>query len=102
MSKIDVEEFDNDDDSYLRWIAQNPYGYVVKTNRSKSPDYMVLHGAYCSSISEHGGKATHGAFTERAYVKICAADVNDLRSWVRRQGKPDGSFSSECSICKPL
>ncbi len=96
-----VVEFTEDDRSYLRWLDQNPNGFVINSERSKSRNYMVLHHASCRTIWAYGGKAEPGAFTQRSYIKICAPDIASLRAWVRRNGRLDGSFSSECSHCKP-
>src|SRR4051794_20629624 len=93
--------FDADDDPYQRWLAANPHGYVINTGRSMSPSYMVLHRARCAKIRDYNEMARKGGFTERDYIKVCSTDVNDLRDWVRQHGRPDGSFSRECSICNP-
>jgi hypothetical protein len=98
----EVQEFSNDDEAYQQWLRGNPDGFVINTPRSKTPDYMVLHSASCSSISQYTRMAQPGGFTERQYIKVCAADVESLRQWVRQHGRPDGSFTSECPICNPL
>jgi len=102
MYQSRVYEFEGDDEKYLKWIFQNPYGYVINTPRSMPLDYMLLHRSSCSTISEYTGTAKRGGFTERDYIKICAEDIDSLRSWVRQHGRPDGSFSGECHHCEPL
>lgn len=42
MDDVNIIEFDDDDNSYLLWIKQNPFGYVVNTNRSKDPNYNPI------------------------------------------------------------
>lgn len=96
-----VQEFAKDDASYQAWLKQHPDGYVINTPRGKPASYMVLHTARCSKIGDYNKMARPGGFTERDYIKICATDVASLRAWVRRHGRPDGSFTSICSICKP-
>jgi hypothetical protein len=94
--------FSDNDQEYFRWIHSNKLGYVVNTTRSLDPTYMVLHRADCHTISEYSGKATYGGFTEREFIKVCANDVEALREWVKQNGRPDRSFSSECQFCSPL
>jgi serine/threonine protein kinase len=94
-------EFTGDDEAYLRWLSQNPEGYVVNTTRAINPNTMVLHRSTCPHISKLEFEL-RGGFTERGYVKICSARVEPLREWVRRHGRGDGSFSRECNSCRPL
>lgn len=91
--------FDGNDDAYQDWLAENPHGYVTNARRNMSPSYRVLHRASCSTIRNYKGRVRQGAFTERSYIKICATEVDDLRDWLRRNGRPDGTFSKECSLC---
>lgn len=97
-----ITNFDGSDAEYLAWLARNPTGFVVNTRRQLDPDYMVLHRANCHSISGYTATSSSGAFTERSYIKICANSVGELRDWVRRNGRSDGSFSTECQLCKPM
>jgi hypothetical protein len=92
--------FGNDDD-YQRWLAGNPYGFVLNTTRTMSPGYMVLHRASCPHISVACHESEPGGFTERQYAKVGAGDIESLRDWAASQGRPDRSFSNECSHCKP-
>ena len=89
--------FDSRDDAYQDWLLLHPRGYVVNARRRLSPGYMVLHTAQCRTIRTYTGTTPMGAFTERGYVKVCAMELNDLRGWVRRHGRQDGSFSKGCS-----
>lgn len=102
-----VEVFDKNntsptDENYRRWLIQHPDGFVINTTVRKSPDYMVLHKATCSLINPDRKRAKEGAFTQRQYIKICADDTASLRDWVKNNGRRDGSFSKECSSCKPI
>lgn len=94
-------EFTGDDIAYLEWLDEHPHGFVINTARYRNPRYMVLHRASCGLIKSTEGVA-EGGFTTRNYIKICSTDVDALRAWVRRHGRPDGSFSSTCGTCKPL
>ena len=94
-------EFDDDDNVYRQWLAQNPDGFVINTTRNKSANYMILHRASCRTISKYTDMAQPGGFTERDYIKVCAPDLVSLRVWVRQHGRPDSSFTGVCSICNP-
>ena len=91
--------FDGNDDAYQNWLTENPRGYVMNARRNMAPSYRVLHRAFCSSIRNYSAQKCQGAFTQRSYIKICAPDVDDLRDWLRRNGRPNGTFSKECSRC---
>ncbi len=65
-------EYNNGDGPYLAWLQANPTGYVLNTERSHPPDYMVLHRANCPSISVLVPPARPDGFTERDYVKVCS------------------------------
>jgi len=91
--------FDGDDDTYQRWLVQNPGGYVINTRRGLPSSYMVLHRASCRTIRSYTPTTPSGAFTERGYVKVCSANLADLRAWLRGHGRSDGSFSNECGLC---
>jgi hypothetical protein len=96
-----ISIFEGDESGYLRWIRSNKTGYVINTTSRRDPEYMVLHRADCWTITEYRGNATFGGFTERDLIKICALNMDDLREWVRQNGRQDGTFSSECSHCSP-
>lgn len=98
-SRLAATVFDGNDAAYQAWLAANPRGYVVNTRRNKPPAYMVLHRADCATIRSLRGNAQEGGFTERGYIKICAAELAALRDWVRRHDREDGSFSTECGSC---
>ena len=49
--------FKDDDVGYLRWVAENPQGYVVNLRRWHDPTYVVLHRACCSAIQRYPNMA---------------------------------------------
>jgi hypothetical protein len=101
MALDQAEEFLYNEAGYLAWIREHPAGFVLHTERNKNPYYMILHRATCPQISEYTAKMRPGGFTERDFIKICSLDVDCLRLWIPRHGRPDGSFSSTCSVCEP-
>ena len=66
--------------------------------RSMPPDKMYLHQASYYKIKNYNQMARPGGFTERAYIKACSPTVEILRSWVRANGRPDGSFTNQCPV----
>ncbi len=90
-----AQEFSHKEQLYLDWIHSHPHGFVINTGRSKNPSYMVLHRAWCKTMSHYSKNAAPGGFTERDYIKVCASDLSSLREWVRQHGRTDGSFSVE-------
>lgn len=94
-----VSVFDGNDMEYQKWLSENPGGYVLNARRSLTPSYMVLHSAGCYSIRRYTSNVPRGGFTERSYVKVCAPTKSELSDWVRKHGRPDGSFSNICSFC---
>lgn len=98
-----LEIFDYDDSPYLAWLAAHPDGYVLNRRRGESSDYLVLHRSTCHSIAAYHSDARPDAFTGRGYIKICAMNPEDLQNYIRSNVEfTDGSFSAECSHCRPL
>lgn len=73
--------FRADDEGYMDWLAGHPTGYVVNAERNPKPGYLKLHHASCRYIS--GPSRSAGAWTERQYIKVCAADIDLLEQWAR-------------------
>ena len=93
-----MKHFENDDAGYLKWLNQNPEGFVVNVERSPRPEYLILHRATCSTIAK---AREEGAYTDRGYRKVVANDLDELRGFARRIGRGDGSFSQTCGHCQP-
>jgi serine/threonine protein kinase len=98
--RLGATEFIGNDEGYLRWLDENPGGYVINTHRSINPNYMILHRATCGTIKSTQG-IPPGGYTERGYIKICSPVIESLQSWVKQHGRLDGSFSSACKACDP-
>ena len=93
--------FDEGDESFLAWMAEHPNGFVLNRRSSgKSSNYLVLHGSGCRMVSSYSGVARPGAFTTRGYVKICSTELDELRSYARRECGSD-DFTGHCGTCKP-
>jgi len=98
---MSVEIFDghdsaHNDEAYLGWVADHPEGYIVNTNATINPAYMVLHRCWCEDVTDKQ-RYEIGAYTQRHYAKVCAESQEELREWVKKYGRPDGSFTGrEC------
>ena len=68
------------DDGYLRWLAQNPDGFVVNSNRVPVSSYLILHRASCNwiNISSRINWPTTG------YIKTCSTDLTALTELAER------------------
>ena len=87
--------FDNDEEGYLRWICDNPKGFVINASKGGGNDlsYAKLHKADCYFISTD--KITN--YTTTTYYKVCSRDKQELVNW----GHTHSSKFDECKICKP-
>ena len=68
------------DDGYLRWLAQNPDGFVVNSNQVPMSSYLILHRASCQliNISSYVNWPTTG------YIKTCSTDLTALTELAER------------------
>ncbi len=85
----------NDDEHYLRWIYENPNGFVVNALNPPSPKYLILHRSSCSDISS----PKRSNWTTKDYLKICSNDVDELNEWA---SKGIGGKLAPCQRCKPV
>ena len=92
-------EFKNDEAGYFSWITSHPRGYVLNVRSEPDPTYVVLHRARCGQISST--KREPGAYTERNFRKWCGESMEELHLAAKREGRPDGTFSKRCGLCKP-
>lgn len=87
-------QFINDDKGYLRWLAENPAGYVVNSFRTPTSNYLKLHRASC----KHVNTGIENNWTTTGYIKTCSTDPAALDGWAVGA---TGSGVSPCGICKP-
>jgi hypothetical protein len=78
-----MQHFVHDDIGYLRWLSQNPGGFVINTYSQPPASYLKLHQATCASISRLQTNAT--TFTDSEYSKLCG-DRAELEQQARRLG----------------
>lgn len=89
-----MERFENDDEDYLRWLADHPGGFVVNCERSPKPGYLMLHRATCRDIST----SARTNYTTTDYMKVCARDRSELERWAA--GEIGGELQP-CRHCSP-
>jgi hypothetical protein len=89
--------FQDNENEYLEWIAQNPEALVVNCRKKATPGYMVLHRANCTYISKYKANQQTGGFTERGYIKICGHTEIELKKTLKKYGAEE--FSKICSCC---
>ena len=85
-----MEKFTDDDEGHMRWISNNPDGFVVNVERLERPAYAILHRSSCAFISRD---RENGVYTEHRYMKVCG--------YAKSIGRADGSFSKQCGHCQP-
>lgn len=90
----------DDDERYQQWLSANPEGYVLSLKKTKATSYMSLHRSVCSHISVYDKRHPFGAFTERAYMKVCAKSIREIESWIK-DNTSNGKITLECSHCQP-
>jgi hypothetical protein len=85
--------FDNDEAGYLRWVTENPTGFVINTPKQPGAFPDMLHRASCWFITTD--KWTN--YTTTDCMKICSLDRQVLIAW----GNSHSSDFRKCKHCKP-
>jgi len=92
-----MEDFEGDNDGYLKWIAEHPDGYVlnlgVRPHSSRDPRInQMLHRATCGHIKNSRTSAG------QTWKKVCSLDRPELIRYGERQ---EGQAPSFCYTCRP-
>ncbi|NIR02228.1 MAG: hypothetical protein GTN78_18870 [Gemmatimonadales bacterium] len=90
-----VQQFVDDEDGYLKWLAANPGGFVINSYRRPRANYLMLHQATCSTVS---GDPAKGRLWTSGYSKTCAATREQLERWAEREV---GGRAILCERCRP-
>lgn len=72
---------------------------MLNVRQTPDPNYVILHRATCKIISRD--LPNPGGYTGRSYRKIVATNKDALREAALQQGRSNGTFSHECSLCRP-
>jgi hypothetical protein len=84
-----VTVFQDDDDAFFDWLADNPNGYFLNTERNPKPTYLVLHQPQCPHFK--GGEQLHWT---KGYVKVCSAERAELEAWAQ------ATVGGEVTLCR--
>lgn len=85
--------FDDEEDAYVRWLAEHPDGFVANVDRARTmPQYPMLH------LASHGLISSEriGGFTTGAYLKICGTDLTKLEGALTAEY---GRKPTRCDVC---
>ncbi|HYX06132.1 MAG TPA: HNH endonuclease [Bacteroidales bacterium] len=93
--------FSEKDDPYLKWMDDNPSGYVINTNRNRNTTYVTLHRSGCFTIRDYINGQQKGGYTARNYIKICSNDAQELFEWAQKNRPKVKGFNSYCKKCNP-
>lgn len=87
------EIFKNDEKGYLRWVAENPRGFIVNADDpATSPDYPMVHRATHKAMTS----PRRGNYTTGRYFKVCSNDMSELEDWAKAERKRQ---LSPCGVC---
>jgi hypothetical protein len=92
----EMRTFQDDDRGYVDWLATHPQGFVINCYPNPSADYLMLHRAACTTISELGPNMEHWTHD---YIKVCGETRGAALRWCRDYV---GSEPSACQVCYPL
>ncbi len=92
--------FNNGDAPYLRWMKENPRGFVLNTTQGLKTRYLVLHRTGCYHISGYTSLQSEGAFTLNGYIKVCSNAPGTIIDWISKN-RPPGAKFRPCGTCRP-
>lgn len=81
--------FRDDDAGFFDWLAGNPDGYFINTERTPTPRYLVLHRPACRHF-----KGSEGVNWTHDYIKICSSHRDELEDWAT------SSVGGEETLCR--
>gem|GEM_PF-647374 len=83
MTAAPVIRFDGDDEAYLKWMSDNPTGYVLNTKRGDAPSTCIIHRSGCAHIRVLRNQEGAGGFTQRGGIKLCAEEIRPLVKYLQ-------------------
>jgi hypothetical protein len=93
----EVKPFNNDDESFRKWLTANRAGYVLNCYKATSPSggpYM-LHLATCYTLETNN-------LTTTQFYKVCSNNREKLINWAKEQALKRGYDElSRCTKCNP-
>ncbi|MEZ4883862.1 MAG: hypothetical protein R3E32_03910 [Chitinophagales bacterium] len=99
-NKHDYIIFDNDDESYLKWMDDNPDGYVLNIDRAKTPRKYMIHKSNCSHIAEFEEKRQESHSYTINMLKVVSKDHKPLVHYCKGVRKINSRINiPECGDC---
>jgi 5-methylcytosine-specific restriction endonuclease McrA len=81
---------------YLKWLENNPEGFVLQTRKKPDPEYMNLHSAKCKMISRPTNSTKSSPFTAEGFIKICSLNSSELFQYSMDYGRAHRPKISKC------
>ena len=96
MSDIKIFKDMPNDDDYIKWIDENPNGFVLNIDQTKDPskiwkDYPKIHFANCNQLNKRPGRTTG------KYFKVCSNSIEELEKWSLDEYRRELTL---CGTCK--
>ena len=96
MSDIKIFKNMPNDDDYIKWIDENPNGFVLNIDQTKDPskiwkDYPKIHFANCNQLNKRPGRTTG------KYFKVCSNSIEELEKWSLDEYRRELTL---CGTCK--
>ena len=96
MSDIAIFKNMPNDDDYIKWIDENPNGFVLNIDQTKDPskiwkDYPKIHFANCNQLNKRPGRTTG------KYFKVCSNSIEELEKWSLDEYRRELTL---CGTCK--
>lgn len=90
-------DFWDRDSEYLAWLKAHPNGYVLNTEPTPKPDYLILHRVSCGHLWR---KDPRQFGKTQAYRKVCSMEITELQQWADKQFSSPANLTP-CGACKP-
>lgn len=80
--------FHDDDAGYVRWVAENPAGYILNIQRGLSAGDARVHTAACRHVTRAiEASASGNRRLTITYIKVCSSYATELDEWsIQRVG----------------
>ncbi len=97
-----VSMHDGDDEAYLRWLADNPEGFVLNSRRTGWERSCSVHRANCAHIRVLRNNDAPGGFTQRTGIKLCGGSIPALLAYLDTISTGRSITVKRCRRCDPI
>jgi 5-methylcytosine-specific restriction enzyme A len=95
----DPLRFDSGDEPFLKWLQENPRGYVINARRNEEQGAAMIHKAQCAHIRSLRNSERSGGFTTRNWIKYAGTDLHRLVHHFVSERKAPLIIISRCRSC---